>query len=144
MQLIKATIKNINDIVCLESKSFKKCFTIKDIEYELNENPFSNLILAKLEDKIVGYIDYWITFDSSTITRICVLEEFRRKKIASSLIEYMFKDIKVKGVNFITLEVRKSNLAAIKFYEKYGFNLITTKEQYYDNKEDALYFVKGL
>ena len=43
------------------------------------------------------------------------------------------------GMNAMTLEVRKSNIAAKKLYEKLGFNSVGIRPKYYeDNKEDAI------
>ena len=43
------------------------------------------------------------------------------------------------GVKYLTLEVRVSNIPAIKLYEKYGFQSLGTRKGYYqDNNEDAL------
>ena len=47
-------------------------------------------------------------------------------------------------VDFVTLEVRKSNIAAQELYKKYNYELVTTKRNYYEDGEDALYMVKGV
>ena len=62
------------------------------------------------------------------------------------LLGQMIKDCESKEdpVEFITLEVRKSNEVAQKFYKKHKFEEITTKKSYYDDGEDALYFVRSI
>ena len=47
-------------------------------------------------------------------------------------------------VETVTLEVRKSNDAAIKLYEKNGYEFVVEKKHYYPNGEDAVYMVKRL
>ena len=47
-------------------------------------------------------------------------------------------------VETVTLEVRKSNEAAIKLYEKNGYVFVVNKKAYYSNGEDAVYMVKRL
>ena len=37
----------------------------------------------------------------------------------------------------VELEVRKNNLNAIRFYQKFGFRLVDLKENYYHDGEDA-------
>ena len=47
-------------------------------------------------------------------------------------------------IHFITLEVRISNNKAINLYKKLNFQIVNVKKNYYENKEDALYMVKGI
>ena len=47
-------------------------------------------------------------------------------------------------VEFITLEVRKGNFAAIALYKKEGYDEITVKKMYYDDGEDAIYMMRSL
>jgi len=115
-----------------------------DLLYEINENPVSNFFFAYIDNKIIGYIDYWITFDSSTIFKIVVKKDYRRMGIGSSLLNKVIEKLKEKEVLYLTLEVRVSNLEAIKLYEKFNFKKISIKKGYYDNFEDAIYMVRGL
>jgi len=115
-----------------------------DLLYEINENPVSNFFFAYIDNKIIGYIDYWITFDNSTIFKIVVKKDYRRMGIGSSLLNKVIEKLKEKEVLYLTLEVRVSNLEAIKLYEKFNFKKISIKKGYYDNFEDAIYMVRGL
>ena len=93
-----------------------------------------------MDDKLVGYLDYWVTFDSATIFRIGVDENIQKHGIGSKLMDMMIQDIKNKynEVFFISLEVRKSNIKAQKLYSKFDFLEYTTKQNYYEDGEDAL------
>lgn len=142
----KGNENDLKELKVIEDESFVPPYTIDQLLYELKENPVSNYLVCVDEknDKVVGFLDYWITFDSATICQIAVLEKYRNHGIASNLIEEMIKDLKAHDVEFLTLEVRKSNVKATKLYEKNGFLLITTKVGYYSDGEDALYMMKGL
>ena len=93
---------------------------------------------------MVGYIDFFITFDSASVARVCVANEYRRNGIAKALIEKMVEVCKKQAepVENITLEVRESNEAAIELYKKNGFKTITKKKLYYSDGEDAIYMVR--
>jgi len=136
--------KDIDEVSVLCQRFLSKKWDKKQIEYEKNGNEFSHLLVATIDDKIVGFLDYWITFDSSTICEIVVDKNFRKKGIASSLLNEMIIDLKNNNVLTSTLEVRKSNANAINLYKKFGYETVTIKEHYYDDKEDALYMVKGV
>jgi len=136
--------KNVSSLLEIEKDDSKEQLKEKDLFYETNENPVSKILVAKDGDNIVGYLDYWITFDSSTIFKIIVKKEYRGKGIASKLLEIMFEDLRKNEVLYATLEVRKSNENAIKLYKKHDFKEITTKEKYYNDGEDAIYMVRGI
>ena len=146
MIIRKGNEKDLKGLCIIENQCFLPPYTETQLLYELKENPVSVYVVGIDEntDEVVAFVDYWITFDSATICQIGVLKEFRNQGIASRLIEEMVKDLKAHDVEFLTLEVRASNIEAIKLYEKNGFLLITTKKDYYSDGEDALYMMKGL
>ena len=108
------------------------------------ENEFSKTLIIMDDDKLVGYINYWILFDHAEINKICVDDEYRRKGYASLLMEKAFEAFKKAECLSISLEVRVSNISAQKLYEKFGFVTVVVKKEYYQNGEDANYMVKGV
>ena len=131
----------------IEQECFLDPYKLSDLEYELNENPINEILVATKDNKVVGFIDYMITFNSSTITQVAVTSFYRRKGIARQLLKAMVdsfpKDID-DMVETITLEVRESNEAAIKLYESFGFDKVTVKKNYYKDNENAIYMVMRL
>ena len=71
------------------------------------------------------------------IVALCVDEGFRRKGVASRLLEYVINDEKNKGKDFV-LTVLQDNETAIKLYKKYGFKDIT------DRSNDRGFAAEGL
>jgi [ribosomal protein S18]-alanine N-acetyltransferase len=61
----------------------------------------------------------------------------RRKGIGTSLIGRFLQEAASKGVHIVTLEVRRSNFAALEFYNKLGFRPVTIMKGYYNDGEDA-------
>lgn len=143
MEFKAATTNDLNAIKEIEDEAFHKPFTLEELTYEIKENPFSKYILCLIDNKIVGFINFWITFDSATINQIATKKEYRNKGIATNLLEYAETLLKKENVEFFTLEVRESNVAAINLYLKFGFIKISVKKGYYDDGEDAIYMVKG-
>ena len=77
--------------------------------------------------------------DEAHITTFAVLPEHRRRKIGERMLQRMFEVAEDMGAEWLTLEVRVSNLAAQRLYEKYGFRRTGVRRRYYsDNNEDAL------
>ena len=139
--------RDLPQVMDIENNCFLHPWQLKDLLYELHENPVSNLYVVEYSNAslglkaVVGFIDYWVTFDSGTICQIAVHPDIQHSGVGSELMEEMLKDVKAKKVNSLTLEVRKSNEKAINFYKKHGFTISHIKPGYYSNGEDAIYMI---
>lgn len=135
---------DLNKVMEIENLCFVAPWKLEDIQRELNGNQFATLLVATINNEVVGYIDYWITFDSATICQIAVHPNYQRQAIGSKLLEEVLKDCYAKKVLTITLEVRESNSKGINFYTKHGFNQFLVKPNYYSNGENAIYMMRGV
>lgn len=147
MIIREASLSDLDSIYILEKECFINPWKKEDLVYELTTNPINKIFVALVDDKIVGYIDYMITFNSSTISKIAVLKDYRGQGIASSLLNKMIDLLPKSGddiVEFITLEVRAKNINAINLYKKFDFENVTIKSHYYPDGEDALYMVRRM
>ncbi|MDO5397330.1 MAG: ribosomal protein S18-alanine N-acetyltransferase [bacterium] len=120
----------------------KRCFAIpwseKAFEDEVN-NKLAHYFIARDGGKIVGYAGFWEVCGEGDITNIAVDAEYRRQHIGSMLIKALIKEAADMNTELLTLEVRRSNIAAQGLYKKYGFKEIGIRKGYYsDNREDAL------
>ncbi|MCR5506024.1 MAG: ribosomal protein S18-alanine N-acetyltransferase [Bacilli bacterium] len=142
MDIRLATLKDVPSIVKMEEECFILPWKEKDVIYEIEENPISTVLVIEEKGAILGYMSYWITFDSATIAQIAIAKAYQGQHLANLLMEEMIDDCYAKRVQAITLEVRVSNYKAINLYHKYGFKDIVLKPHYYDNGEDAIYMVR--
>ena len=132
-------------VMYLENTCFIAPWGLKELNYEINDNPVSNLwVIESSMYGVAGFVDYWITFDSATICQICINPVFRKKGLASQMMSELIKDCKANKVRNITLEVREHNEPAIRLYERFGFKKILLKEKYYTNGDNAIYMVKEM
>ena len=77
--------------------------------------------------------------DEAHVVNFAVLPERRRSGIGFDLITHALRDMHLRGIRWVTLEVRTSNLAARALYEYLGFSEVGTRVGYYpDNQEDAV------
>ena len=119
----------------------------ENLLYELHENPVAHFWVIELALKetdpyrVVGFCDYWETFDSATICQIAVHPYLQHKQLGTAMMDEIYNDCLAKKIQTLTLEVRVGNVAAINFYKKQGFKIETTKPHYYDNGEDAYYMI---
>lgn len=148
VELRDMTVEDIPQVMPIENTCFLHPYKEKDFYYEIEENPVSNIWVMEYTIKstgikqIVGFVDYWVTFDSGTIVQIAVHPDIQRSGIGSMMMKEVLKDAYVKKVRTLTLEVRESNKQAISFYEKHGFYISHKKPAYYSNGEDAIYMIK--
>ena len=140
-------LEDLPQVMEIENLCFLHPYKEKDLIYEMTENPVSNVWVIEYSNaslglkQIVGFVDYWVTFDSGTICQIAVHPDIQRSGVGSELMNEVKKDAFAKKVKTITLEVRESNEKAINFYKKHGFKISHKKEGYYSNGEDAIYMI---
>ena len=133
--------KHIAGVCNVEQLSFAVPWTERMFTEEL-ANPLSRYVV--LLDKaspgdVIAYAGYWKIFDEGHITNVAVHPDWRGRKAATYLMEQMMQLAKVDGIRDMTLEVRRSNLAAQNLYKKLGFAEEGVRPKYYeDNGEDAL------
>lgn len=139
----------------IESLSFVDPWNKESLKADFENNPFARVLVATLDDAIVGFVDYYITFNTSTIAKVAVHPIYRKQGIGSILMESMInqivnnnkalsleEEINESFIETMTLEVRESNIPAINLYKKMGFKQIVVKHNYYKNGENALYMGK--
>ena len=137
ISLHKMTCNDIDDILNISKLSFSIHWSKSSIEKELTNN-LADYIIAKAQDKIVGFGGMWTILDESQITNIAVHPGYRKKGIGSVILKGLISTCENKNVTGLTLEVRKSNAIAQKLYNKFGFIKEGIRPKYYqDNGEDA-------
>ena len=140
IQISEMTKDDIENVIQIEEEAYGKHHWAKSSFYDEMSNNLARYYTAKtLNGEIVGYAGAWHIIDEGHITTIAVKKEFLRNHIGEAIIQRIIEDCYKQGIKYLTLEVRVSNIAAIKLYEKYGFQSLGTRKGYYqDNNEDAL------
>ncbi len=130
---------DIKNAAKLEKECFSSPWSEKGFEDAINEG-LSYFIAAKSEtDDFLGYAGMYSAADEGYIYNIAVCEKYRLKGVGSALLNNLLEHSKKLGLSFLSLEVRISNLNAIKFYEKIGFKKIGIRKNFYDlPKEDGV------
>ena len=108
------------------------------------ENGISKYLVAKINNNVVGFAGIIPIVDECEISNIVVHKNFRNKKIGSRLLENLINLALSLNLKIINLEVRESNIYAIKLYEKFGFEICGLRKKYYDNTENAILMQRKL
>lgn len=94
--------------------------------------------------RVAAYMGFWKAVDEAHITNLAVRPEIQRKGLGRALAGYLLDRARDLGCVRATLEVRPSNVAALKLYESLGFAGVALRPKYYlDNEEDALIMWKN-
>ncbi|WP_428047163.1 ribosomal protein S18-alanine N-acetyltransferase [Candidatus Proelusimicrobium excrementi] len=143
VQIRKANLYDIQQIDIIEQKLDHRILSYNLLSSTVNKDTYYYFV-ATIDDNIIGYISAEFLVDHIDILSIAVLKEYRRQNVATLLLNELFNVCNVLQVQDIFLEVRCSNTAAIKFYEKMGFKKISTRKNYYtDTCEDAFIYLNS-
>lgn len=144
MEIVRMTMKDVDEVAAIDRICFTVPWSRNSFVDEIN-NKLAIYFLAKTEQKIVGYCGFWNVAGEGDITNIAVLPQYRRQGVASRMMEEVIRCALSLGLSVLTLEVRESNQAAQKLYERYGFRKLGVRKRYYsDNREDAWIMTKEL
>ncbi len=140
VRITRMTAEDVDEVSKLEQ--------IVHPNHHWSKNSFYNEIANKLasyycvkdeQNKILAYIGFWQIIEEAHITTLAVHPDYRNLQLAQILLIKIIEDCYENMIKFITLEVRESNIPAIKLYEKFLFTSIGVRKKYYqDNGENAL------
>jgi ribosomal-protein-alanine N-acetyltransferase len=123
-------------VLALEAESFANPWTADTFEKMLT-SPVSQVYVARLDDRtLAAFCACWVIDDEMHINTVAVDLRHRRRGIAEHLLR---EALRQAGVRTATLEVRRSNDAALRLYRKLGFEVRAVRRAYYQNPvEDGL------
>lgn len=89
-------------------------------------------LVAEEEQNIVGYCGVVMVLDEGDITNVGVLERCQGRGIGRQLVQALITKTSEKGVPHLHLEVRQSNIRAIRLYKSLGFQQVGIRKGYYE------------
>ena len=123
----------------IERESYPTPWSRSMFDAELRKPSALGLGAFSEDGVLVGYAFVSRYVDAWHVMNVAVALSHRRRGIASALLERLFEVTATDPRRGYTLEVRVSNLGAIKLYERLGFESRGIRRGYYtDNREDAL------
>ena len=137
------TEADLECVLMIENASFPAPWKREHFVSEL-EARYSFPYVAVADDCIAGYVCLMSLFEEAQILDIAVDPGQRGKGIALMLMEQAIAVAREKESELLSLEVRASNISAIKLYEKCGFVRTGQRQKYYEGREDAVLMGKTL
>ena len=130
---------DIPEVVKLEKLYFSQPWSEKAF-LDAFDGGNSYFVAAKTkENLVVGYGGMYFASGEGYIYNIAVRKDFRGQKIGQNIIKNLIYYSLEKDLEFLSLEVRESNIPAVNLYKKMNFKILGKRKSFYSNpKEDAL------
>jgi ribosomal-protein-alanine N-acetyltransferase len=106
------TVDDIAAVQDVERASFPVPWPANAFRHELTQNKNARYIVAREGERIIGYAGLWLMVDEAHITTFAVHPDHRRRRIGERLLVRVFEMAAAMNAEWLTLEVRASNLAA--------------------------------
>jgi ribosomal-protein-alanine N-acetyltransferase len=131
---------DLDGVMEIEEASFTNPWTRAMFERELqNEGVARGYVLRTADWAVAAFCTAWIVADELHINNVAVRPECRGVGAGLALLRAVFRDAVPAGARRATLEVRRSNRAALKLYDRLGFSVAAVRKDYYEHPvEDAL------
>lgn len=143
MQILKMNLDDFEQIKDCLQEEFDEFWTPNILKSEL-ESPNSKYIVAKENEKIVGFAGIIISIDDTEITNIVTKKAERKRGIGTLLLDKLIEMTKKENRDKISLEVNENNIEAKNLYIKNGFEIVGRRKKYYNGIDDAIIMTKFL
>lgn len=142
MTVVPMEPNHIEALERLELECFSTPWSFDALVSELS-NPLAVFRVAELDGQVAGYVGMHHIVDEGFICNIAVFPQYRRRGIAARLMESLIDYAKENDMTSISLEVRESNQIARTLYEKFQFEVVGERRNFYANPtENALIMTK--
>ncbi len=122
----------------LETECFSEAWSEKSLLQLLDNPDYLTLLERDAEGNALTYLIGWQIAGEAELARIGVTLAARRQGLAGQMLHAALLIWRTARVQNVWLEVRQSNVAARRLYEKRGFTVVGTRKNYYADGEDAL------
>ncbi len=135
----KMILADVVQVHVLEMKCFSVPWSMEAFAEEITSNKLAHYMVLEEDGVIRAYGGFWVIVDEAHITNIAVDPNLRQRGLGKALVGAMMHAIADMQIERVTLEVRSSNLPAIRLYEGFGFTRAGVRPNYYQEpKEDAI------
>lgn len=137
-QIEEMKAEDIGEVAAIERQIFSMPWSEQGFLSSLQSEDTLYLVVRK-ENRVIGYCGLLQSFDEADITNVAVSADVRNCGVAFAMLSELMARGKKRGIARFTLEVRAGNNAALRLYEKLGFEAVGIRKNFYERpKEDAV------
>jgi ribosomal-protein-alanine N-acetyltransferase len=135
---------DLEQVVEIEKASMPSPWSKELFDEELKREAAHYFVVEK-EGRVAGYMGYWEAPEEAHIINLAIGPAFRKQGLGREMMNHCMEYARKRGARLATLEVRQSNEAAQRLYEKCDFRTVAIRKKYYsDNQEDAVVMLRDL
>ena len=136
--LRRMTLSDVPAVHRLEEAIFSMPWSEKDFVYEMTENKVARYLVIEEAGEIIAFAGAHIILDQAHVTNIAVRQDCRGRGLGRMITRALMQYASNLGAEYLTLEVRQSNVTAQNLYKSLGFVKVNVRKRYYeDTGEDA-------
>ena len=136
--LRRMTLSDVPAVHRLEEAIFSMPWSEKDFVYEMTENKVARYLVIEEAGEIIAFAGAHIILDQAHVTNIAVRQDCRGRGLGRMITRALMQYASNLGAEYLTLEVRQSNVKAQNLYKSLGFVKVNVRKRYYeDTGEDA-------
>jgi ribosomal-protein-alanine N-acetyltransferase len=131
---------DLDGVLEVEEESFTNPWTREMYSWELQNRSMCHVFVVRTADcRVAGFCAFWLVLDEIHINNFALRPRFRAQGLGTALLQRVLAAARELGARRATLEVRASNGAARRLYERMGFYVAGIRRNYYTKPvEDAL------
>ncbi|HET9768161.1 MAG TPA: ribosomal protein S18-alanine N-acetyltransferase [Thermoanaerobaculia bacterium] len=131
-------------MAALEPTAFPHPWSRAQLASELAGAQSLGLVAHDASGALAGYVIFRRVLDEAELLRLAVRREHQRLGLATALVARGLVELRAGGCAVAFLEVRADNDAAIRFYERTGWETAGRRSRYYPDGTDALLYRRAL
>jgi [ribosomal protein S18]-alanine N-acetyltransferase len=137
---------DLDAVLAIEEASFNNPTTREWYEGELKRPEVCFIYVLRTDDQpVAAFCAFWLVVDQAHINNLAVRPELRGRGLGTQLLESILVEARHLGATSLTLEVRRSNIAAQRLYAKAGFFEHSVRKNYYTQPvEDAIILLRKI
>lgn len=146
IELIPLELQYCEEVADIAKENLPEAWSLSGIQDVLRYSDNIYYVARQTDNReIVGFAGIMLIADEAELLNIAVRKDFQGQGVGQLLLEKVMEKGCAGGAGRMLLEVRKSNIPAIKLYHKNLFSVLGERKNYYSNPtEDAIIMVKNL
>ncbi len=148
VRLRKMALSDLPAVMAIEHQAFSNPWSTEMVRKELSQDWSTVLVVEEATPagwQLRAFAIFWLVADEVHILNVATDGAVRRRGFGRQVMEAVLATGKTQKCRLATLEVRRSNEAALALYGSLGFRAVGMRPSYYqDNKEDAVIMILDL
>jgi ribosomal-protein-alanine N-acetyltransferase len=143
IEILRMSREHLCEVAQIENLCFSDPWSVESLELMLGDQATG--LVAIEEGKLLGYVGMICVLDEGQIVNVATHPDSRRRGVGRALMSAIEQLAKDRGIVFLSLEVRESNIAARSLYSSLGWVECGIRKNFYSKPtENACVMTKSI